>query len=76
MKTCQFVCTYKPIQHGAGPSKYRRGHAYVHDDGRIYEYHVPNGTRQEFRSWLVDAFQRGCSVVKVAGKYPNYWIEG
>ena len=70
-----FICTYTPHQHGQRPLFFNRGHAYVHHDGKVWEYHVPRGQRRAFRRFLVDAFGYRGEMVVVEGSYPSYHIE-
>ena len=69
-----FTCTYTPRQHGQGPTKLKRGHAHVHHDGKVWEYHVPKGERRAFRQFLADAFGYRGQIVKVEGSYPSYHV--
>jgi len=70
-----FTCTYTPQQHGQRPAQSRRGHAHVHHDGKVWQYHVPKGQRRAFRQFLVDAFNYRGQTVVVSGAYPSYHVE-
>ena len=70
-----FFCSFKSKQHGQLPSKFKRGHAYVYEDGYIFEYAVPKGFRRQFRQYLKTVFdtpRRG--PIKLTGSYPTYHI--